>query len=551
MDQRNLWNTVRRISGGFPSKNNLVLLNDTNMANSFMNFNFPEIVTDLEFTPTTTDEKIIITYAEVLQLINSKKDHSSPGIDEISFYMLKNINPLLLSKIVELLNIVVNSGEIPDDWRDIKIIPILKHLKNPNNINSYRPLAMLCVILKIINFVIKRHLNYFLEQNNIIPDYSFGFKKKTSAINCVNTLISHVHNAKRNKKVVIATFLDLSKAFDNVDIKILLKKLSELKVPTAIVNWIYYYLKKRNTKLILNDGTVLTTTTNKGLPQGCPLSPILFNIYTTELHSLAEDDKILFQFADDFTVMIIADNLQLATEKMNLFLSKIAEKLNNLGMIINSDKCATIIFTNKFHPNTNISINNNPIEVKAFHKFLGIQIDHKLNYKTHIDATVVKAKKKINILKMVGKRKNGAHPETMLKVAKAIVQPHLDYGLSIIAKASKTVFAKLETIQHLYIRTCMRFLRSTPNHVILAESGILPLKERAEYLTLKEIIKTLYYQNSPLTKFIKSFITSEDLPTQCSYLERIASINNYHLIQLGSKIPFKTNNKIKGFYRDR
>ena len=156
MDQRNLWNTVRRISGGFPSKNNIQLLNDAKMSEEFMKVNFPEIITELDFTPISTEDRITITHNEVLQLIHSKKDHSTPGVDEISFYILKNLNPSLFSKIVELLNIVVNNGNIPDDWRDIKIIPILKPSKNANNINSYRPLAMLCVILKIINFIIKK-----------------------------------------------------------------------------------------------------------------------------------------------------------------------------------------------------------------------------------------------------------------------------------------------------------------------------------------------------------------------------------------------------------
>lgn len=545
MDQKTLWNTVRRISGGFPSKNNIHLLNDGKLADTFMNLNFPEILTDLKYTPKQTNEKITIEYIQVHKLIHSKKDTSSPGLDEISFQILKNTNIKLLIKIVEILNKVVNTGDLPEEWRDIKVIPILKPSKNSNNANSYRPLSMLCVLLKIINFVIKVQLNTYIETNNIFSIYSFGFKKKVSTINCINTLVSHVHEAKRESEIVLATFLDMTKAFDNVNVDTLINILENIKTPIAITNWIYFYLRKRRVILKLNDSTEIVATTNKGLPQGCPLSPILFNVYTNNLHTLTKGDRILFQFADDFTAMVKARTLEIASEKMNEFLNDINTILKQLGLVINSDKCATIIFTNKYHPNTNILINNYPIEVKNCHKFLGVQIDHKLNYKQHIESAVIKAKRKINILKMIAKGKKGAHPSTMLRVAKSIVQPHLDYGLTIIASASKTVFTKLETVQHLYIRTCMRYLKSTPNHVILSESGILPMKERAEYLSIKEIVKNLYHQNTPIVTFLGKFINSNELPSQTSFLEKIAGINNYHLIQLGTKPSYNTTTKLK------
>jgi ribonuclease HI len=447
-------------------------------------------------------------------------------------------------KIIEILNLVVNTGDIPDEWRDVNIIPLLKPSKNPSNANSYRPLSMLSVILKLINFSVKQKLSKVVYDNNLLPNYSFGFRKKTSAINCVNTLLSHVTKSKREGDIVIATFLDLTKAFDNVDISKLLGILKELAVPSEIINWIYYYLSKRRIILKLSDGTMLTKITNKGLPQGCPLSPILFNLYTHKIHSFKNIDEIFFQFADDFTLLVIARTLEAATIKMNNLLSKVFNFFSSLGLIINPEKCGSIIFTNKLHPTTNIIINNHPIEIESHHKFLGIYIDHKLLFNKQIDYTVAKAKRKINILKMLVKRKNGAHPSTMLKISKSIVQSQLDYGLTICASASKTSFAKLETVHHLYIRLSMRYLKSTPNHVILAETGELPLKYRAEFLAFKEIVK-LIYCNSPLSTFLNEFIQSDYLPRPCTYLEKIASVNNFHLLQLANDVPYELSNKIK------
>lgn len=58
MNQRNLWNTVRRISGSFPSKENIQLLIEANLAHEFMKLNFPEENTNIEYTPINTDDKL-------------------------------------------------------------------------------------------------------------------------------------------------------------------------------------------------------------------------------------------------------------------------------------------------------------------------------------------------------------------------------------------------------------------------------------------------------------------------------------------------------------
>lgn len=112
-------------------------------------------------------------------------------------------------------------------------------------------------------------------------------------MNCVNTLIAKVNEAKREGMVLAATFLDLTKAFDNVNINKLLAIMEQLQIPTATVNWVYNYLKERKMILILNDGTQIVQITNKGLPQGCPSSPILFNIYTKLIHDIVRNDEIL------------------------------------------------------------------------------------------------------------------------------------------------------------------------------------------------------------------------------------------------------------------
>lgn len=530
MNLKQLWTTVKMISGGFPKKNNIKLLNDKKLATSFMDLNFPTKINDINFTPSNPIVTNRITLKEIQSIIKTKKETSAPGPDNISYYFLKQINLNLIIKITDMCNSVASSKVIPKSWLEIKTIAILKPDKDENNSNSYRPICLLPVFLKTINISYKKQLVTFLKLNELIPQLSFGFKQKTSAINCVNMLITKINEARNEKEYSICTFLDLSKAFDSVNIEKLLHILKQKKIPDEIIDWCYYYLRERTVKITMNDGTIIERTTNKGLPQGCPLSPILFNIYTSSIHEIVTEG-VLIQFADDFALFIKHINLSTAINNMNNDLNLVYTALHNLELTVNPSKSAAICFNNNIPDNLPIKINNSPVEIKYFHKYLGMWIDKKLNFKKHITETTNKAKKKINILKMLSRKKGGTHPTTLGNINKAIVRSQLDYGITIYSAACKTDLQKIEKVQNLSLRTAFRYLQSTPNHILYAETGELPFKYRAQYLAMKEILKNLYYNNSPITTNLNELITSDEMPKFTSYLLKIASINNYHILQ--------------------
>lgn len=527
---KQLWTTVKMISGGFPQKNNLQLLNNKELGNKFMDLNFPPITNEIEYDVSNNPNLSSISVTDILNTFKSKKDSSSPGPDNISYYILKNLNTDLITVITKMCNEVLNNKNIPESWLTIKVVPILKPGKNEICHKSYRPICLIPTFLKTINIKIKSELVKFIQHNNILPQYSFGFKSKTSSINCVNYLVSKIENTKNNKQCIMVTFLDLSKAFDNIDISTLLTILKEKGFPAHLIDWLYFYLRKRKAILTLNDGTTIERTTNKGLPQGCPISPILFNIYTTKLHEITEDGTLI-QFADDFAVVAIGTDAIETSNNMNTTLNTLCTQFETLGMQVNPEKSATIVFMNNIPENIDIKINNNEIEIKMAHKYLGIWIDYKLNFKTHITHTVNKAKKKINILKMLSRKKGGCHPKVLQRVNNSIVRSQIDYGLTVYSKACKTDLSRIEKAQNLSIRTSYRYLQSTPIHVIYAEAGELPLKYRSQYLTYKEILKTLYYDISPITNHIKDLIHSDELPKNHTFLEKIASLNNFHILQ--------------------
>jgi hypothetical protein len=184
---------------------------------------------------------------------------------------------LAIDYLKDLFNLSVNNNIIPQIWKLAKIIPILKPLKDPNDGNSYRPISLLSPIAKTLEKLILPSIT------NNIPnlDFQHGFKENHSTITAlhkINSKIAEGFNKKRKPDRTVIVSLDMSKAFDTVNIHTLLQKISNTKIPNKIIKFLSNYLKGRQAFTIFEDARSITRNLKTGVPQGGVLSPTLFLI---------------------------------------------------------------------------------------------------------------------------------------------------------------------------------------------------------------------------------------------------------------------------------
>ena len=157
---------------------------------SFLNFS----------TTTAFGYNVKITMKEMETALEAVTD-TAPGPDGIHYSMLQNLSNGGKLCLLEFLNLIFDSGELPKKWKLAYIIPILKEGKNPLSPDSYRPIALTSCICKLLERILNRRLVWFLMKNNLIDKSQTGYQKGKCTLDNLTELETEIHNAFVKKTI--------------------------------------------------------------------------------------------------------------------------------------------------------------------------------------------------------------------------------------------------------------------------------------------------------------------------------------------------------------
>ena len=213
-----------------------------------------------------------------------KKD-KAPGEDGIPNRFLVELGQPLSLALAGLFQQCLQIGYYPAHFRRAQTIILRKPGKaSYAEPGSWRPIALLSTIGKILETLVARRLGATAEKHQLLPDTQMGNRPGHSIETALQLLTEQVHSVWLSKKHTASMLsLDVSGAFDTVNHRRLLDNLRLKAIPGWLIRWIRAFLNKRSTTLLIDNETTPAYQLTAGVPQGSPLSPILFLFYNSPL----------------------------------------------------------------------------------------------------------------------------------------------------------------------------------------------------------------------------------------------------------------------------
>lgn len=342
---------------------------------------------------------------EMSKIISKLSSKKSAGYDEISNQIIKACKSQIIVPLLHICNLSMQTGIFPKALKRTIIQPHYKK-KERDKLENYRPIALIPCISKVLEKVIFQRINDFFIRKGILAPEQFGYSIGRGTADANIHLVHQILNAKMKKKKVIAIFLDLSKAFDCVNHKILLNILYKYGIRRQAYKLIQSYLSERTQVVELtyvkNGKQQKARSQEKpvkfSVPQGSVLGPFLFIVYVNCLKNCIEEaGGKAIMYVDDTNIIVEGDDLhEIKTVTIRILLA-VQKLFTSLNLSLNWDKTMYAIF-NDNPENFELSINNVQLTRVWNTSFLGVTISSDLKWNCQGEILISRLNKALFII---------------------------------------------------------------------------------------------------------------------------------------------------------
>lgn len=364
----------RMMNNVIEDENGNLLFEDKQIANRWRNYIenlYDDNDTDIELNTDETEEnEENISRHEFDEALKHLKGKKACGKDEVPAELLKALDEELKEYMFNIVQEIYKKGEIPNDFKESRMVMLPKKV-NSKKCSDHRTLSILSHASKVLTNIIKKRIEKKIDEN--IDCDQFGFRNNRGTREAILALRLIAEESIRVNKPLYIAFVDLQKAFDNVNWQILMEILKDIGISHKDIKLIYNLYKNQFSIIDINKESERASI-KKGVRQGCNISPYLFNIYIEKAIAKCKEYCTgillngfrvqMLRFADDIAVIAPDEfNLKRTLESMNEILEEFKMKMNMTK--------TEILVCSRESEIVNIEVNNIKIKQSKAFKYLG------------------------------------------------------------------------------------------------------------------------------------------------------------------------------------
>lgn len=424
---------------------------DSSIANLFAD-KFSSVYRNLDLSQTAVPfdyfdccNGISFTETEIVGCIKKLDPYSSPGPDNIHPLIIINCCDAISGLLTIIFNYSVKLGIFPSNWKLSYINPTFKG-GDVADILNYRPVNKYSVLAKMLDSLVYDKIIVYFKK--FVTDKQHGFFADRSTVTNLCVYHDYLVNNLNKGLVVDAIYTDLTRAFDLVNVDLLLRKLQAYGLYGSLLKWFESFLTDRKQIVKIRNAKSYIIVVYSGVGQGTHLGPLLFLLFINDLDLSLLNCKFSL-FADDAkffkSITSVLDMIELQ-RNLSVFFNWCVEN----GLELNINKCKFIRFGKSSLPVYDYNINGICLERVNHVRDLGIIFDSKLTFKNHIETICIKANKKLYFIKRFSyKFKN---LRTFRQIYFSYLYPLLSYGSVIWSPSSKGLIKDIESVNHKFLR---------------------------------------------------------------------------------------------------
>ena len=352
-------------------------------------------------------------------------------MDNLDTYIIKLTRQAIVPSVCHILNLSIQANRFPTKWKIAKVVPLYKGKGCKMDPKNYRPVAILPILSKVLERAMFLQLVRYMDTSHLFNPSHHAYRSFHSTTTAMLQMYTTWLEALEQGSIAGVCLLDMSAAFDVVDISLLLSKLELYGLDRNALQWVWSYLTYRSQTVYIEGNFSGILPLEAGVPQGSILGPLLYTIFTNELPQVVHGDDCpaqhiqggsLFKlqcqecggvccYADDSTFSKAEDNPEILSEKLSEKYSVLASFLTDNMLKVNDDKTHLIVMSTRQkrqHRDTSAITIVTPtatITPSSVERLLGAQVHQDMHWREHIldnkESLVKSLNKRLAALKMI------------------------------------------------------------------------------------------------------------------------------------------------------